>query len=177
MDDIIAKTDSDTTSVQFWESQLQLTDLPEECLRLVLSHLPVIDKFRLERVCKLWQSVIYDIQPVLRFTKLGAASNQTSNYCLDPQHRVTNDDWVPQLMAFQSRTRQSPINISILEKVLQRFGPTLRTLNLDLALIDEEVFEVIVNYCPNISCISLSSSTGMSKLCLIKIVIKINLKG
>lgn len=155
----MADTDEDMISD---ESPLQLTDLPEECLRLVLSHLPVVDKFRLERVCKLWQNIIYDIQPVLRFTKSGTSVGQSSNFCLNVEHRATNDDWVPQLMTFSCRTRQSPINMSVLEKVLQRFGNTLTAINLDLALINEEVFEVIANYCPNVCCISLSSSTGMS---------------
>ena len=157
----MADRDEDLTLISE-QSSLQLTDLPEECLRIVLSHLPVIDKFRLERVCKLWQSIIYDIQPVLRFTRLGASSGQTPNFCLESEHRVTNDDWIPQLMTFSCRTRQSPINMSVLETVVQRFGHTLTTINLDLALINEEVFEIIVNNCPNIYCISLSSSTGMT---------------
>jgi hypothetical protein len=155
---------SDNERSDSYKSDITLTDLPEECLRLVLSHLPIVDKFRYERVCKLWQNIIFDLQFSLRFTKL--SHNRSPNYCCCADHKVTNDDWIPQLMTFSSRTRQSPINISVLECVLQKCGQSIKSINLDLALINEEVFEVIAKYCPLLCCLSLCSSTGITDECL-----------
>ncbi|XP_054167583.1 uncharacterized protein LOC128964952 [Oppia nitens] len=158
-------TITSTDSISQPSQQLSLQDLPEECLRLVLAHLPLIDKFRLESVCRLWQHLIYDIQWSIRFARLTSLSS-SANFCGDCTHRVTNDDWCPQLMTFGSRTRQSPINMSAMESMLQKVGHSLRSVNLDLALIDAQVFEMLGEYCPNVECLSLSSSTGITDECL-----------
>lgn len=153
-------------TTDFYDKNIQLTsltDLPEEVIRLVLSHLPLVDKFRYERVCKLWQSVVYDMQYKLKFTK---CKQNMNNFCYDQTHEVSPVDCLPQIMCNRQKCHQSPVDISVLEYVLNKIGKTLLVINLDSALINETIFELMTNYCPNVHCISLRSSTGITDECL-----------
>src|SRR2546422_9719541 len=106
------KTNCALTSLSVNENNVQSyvndynVDLGEDEWRLILSKLPIIDKFRCETICKNWQKWIFDGQTKLssgRYPTILHCRNGCKWDCGNSRHNVGNpnfntNDCMPQLI-------------------------------------------------------------------------------
>ncbi|KZC11051.1 PREDICTED: uncharacterized protein LOC107189129 [Dufourea novaeangliae] len=124
-----------------------INKLNNDCLLLIFHYLPIVDRIRIERVCKHWKNV-----------SQGSWHNMKS---LD----LHNSSW-----GFLSETKTKQINISTLQKVLSRCGKFLREIHLTNIFCEtrESALCIIGNLCPNLQIINLGylqvTSTGITSL-------------
>lgn len=142
--DIFKKKCKDNGSVynNWYEEELQqsvetanIYKLNNDCLMLIFLYLPIIDRIRIERVCKRWLRI-----------------SQKSWYNIK-KLELTNSVW-----GFSSDVKLKQINTIILDKVLSRCGRFLNEIHLDKTFCEgrESALAAIGSLCPNIETIDVS---------------------
>ncbi|XP_054004768.1 uncharacterized protein LOC128890360 isoform X1 [Hylaeus anthracinus] len=121
--------------------------LNNDCLILIFLYLPIIDRIRIESVCKQWKEV-----------------SQKSWYNIKKLD-LQNFTW-----GFSTDVRLKQIDSVILHKVLSRCGTFLREIYLSKTFCEgrENALSIIGNLCPNLEIIDVSclqvSSAGITSL-------------
>ncbi|KAJ8680051.1 hypothetical protein QAD02_015838 [Eretmocerus hayati] len=104
-------------------------NLNDDCLRYIFKWLPIVDRIRLERVCRRWRVVSEE-----------------------SWHDFKQLDFVNESWGFKRPSRMKHVTIKILKKILRRCGQHL--IDIEFAESHEKlgpfVFKTIANYCPNI---------------------------
>ncbi|XP_033209720.1 putative RNA-binding protein EEED8.10 isoform X2 [Belonocnema kinseyi] len=133
-----------------------INKLNEDCLVCIFKHLPVVDKIRIERVSKLWQSASQKSWSQVKFLRNARPFDEVQRD-EDDKASVRNEP---------SNTHEAITDISIVTKLLLRCGRFLKRIEIssDNVDINEQTIFMLPAYCPNLDQVKINSISSSSCL-------------
>ncbi|XP_032671828.1 F-box/LRR-repeat protein 16-like [Odontomachus brunneus] len=121
--------------------------LNDDCLKHIFQFLPIVDKIRIERVCKRWRIL-----------------------SLDSWYKMKKIDTSYLLQGFPKRHGTTEFILKKIEKMLSRYGKFIIELHLpnsvttlqnpsDVAPFNRKLFEIVMEHCSNLTNINVSMIT------------------
>ncbi|XP_031780767.1 uncharacterized protein LOC100679720 isoform X2 [Nasonia vitripennis] len=110
--------------------EVGINALNDDCLTFIMQYLPIVDRVRMERVCKRWQAV--SLNAWHNFKKLN----------------FNNKYW-----GFSAPFTLAEVNHRIIEKVLKRCGEYLISIEFNSKFnerLDQNVVSSVARFCPNV---------------------------
>ncbi|XP_032681321.1 F-box/LRR-repeat protein 2-like [Odontomachus brunneus] len=120
--------------------------LNDDCLKHIFQFLPIVDKMRIERVCKRWRVLSKD-----------------SWYTM----KEIDTSWIYEISDFLTYHRFAEVILKKIEKMLPKYGKfitklhlphpaTMSTLGYNIREFNEKLFKIVMKYCTNLTNINIS---------------------
>ncbi|XP_043527430.1 F-box protein SKIP2-like isoform X2 [Frieseomelitta varia] len=141
------KVSNDTCNLDYVQDNISIQTLNDDCLMQIFLQLPIVDRIRIERVCKRWKAL-----------------SQES------WHSVKRLDLSYSIWGCLSGINRKEISICTIRKVLLRCGSYLNEINLSLVPchLRQSTVTVVAKLCPNLQIIDITgltvSTSGINSL-------------
>ncbi|KAK9298503.1 hypothetical protein QLX08_008183 [Tetragonisca angustula] len=141
------KVSNDIHNLDYVQNNISIQTLNDDCLMHIFLQLPIVDRIRIERVCKRWKAL-----------------SQES------WHSVKRLDLSYSIWGSLSGINRKEISICTIRKVLLRCGSYLNEINLSLVPchLRQSTVTVVAKLCPNLQIIDITgltvSTSGINSL-------------